>query len=302
MAEREARLQGSVRATHDYIVRPLRGRDEIRDQLSARPDYTAYAIGQLEPGLFERTEWYSAYGDTGAGLVLHSRGGLGDAMFVSGDSGAVAAVVSLYPGPRTTYLTCQPQHLDALRHRYHLSNQQPMIRMVVKAETFQPVETVETVALSGVDIRRINGLYSSEGGPSFYVPEHVDAGIYFGVVAEGRLLAAAGTHVVAPHEGVAVVGNVFTHPRYRGRGFATAVTSAVTAVLLQTCPHVVLTVDPNNAPAVRAYRRLGYIESCQLVEASASRRDVMNLAYAFRRLRASIRGRKYDGSFVKLHR
>ncbi len=302
MAEREARLQGSVRATHDYIVRPLRGRDEIRDQLSSRLDYTAYAVGQLEPGLFERTEWYSAYGDTGTGLVLHSRGGLGDAMFVSGDAGAIAAISSLYPGPRTTYLTCQPQHLDALRRRYHLSNQQPMIRMVTSPETFKPVETVQTIPLSGVDIRRINGLYSSEGGPSFYVPEHVDAGIYFGVIKEGRLLAAAGTHVVAPHEGVAVVGNVFTHPRFRGRGFATAVTSAVTEILLRTCPHVVLTVDPNNAPAVRAYRRLGYIESCQLVEASAARRDVMNLGYAVRRLRASIRGRKYDGSFVKLHR
>jgi ribosomal protein S18 acetylase RimI-like enzyme len=105
---------------------------------------------------------------------------------------------------------------------------------------------------------------------------------------------------VSRQERIAVVGNVFTHPGYRGRGFATAATSAVTEVLLEYCDHVVLTVDPNNAPAVSAYARLGYREVCQLVEASAARRDPSGLGSALRRWRAAIRGRKYDGSFVTL--
>ena len=57
---------------------------------------------------------------------------------------------------------------------------------------------------------------------------------------------------------------------------------------------VVLTVDPNNHPAVAAYERIGYREACQLVEASAARRDPVGLLAALRRFRAAIRRRSCD--------
>lgn len=302
MAEREVRWQGAFRSRYDYVVQTLRDRDQIRELLRPRVEYTAYALGQLEPGLFERTRWYRAVGDTGVGLVLHSRGGLGDATFVMGDPDAVAAILSIHPGPAHTYATCQPQHVDHLQRVYRLANKQPMIRMAVTPNEFRPCNDIPTIPLSGVDIRRINALYGSEGGPSYYIPEHIDAGVYRGVVAGGRLVAIAGTHVVSRHEGVAVVGNVFTHPAYRGHGFATAATSAVTDHLLGFCDFVVLTVDPKNTPAVHAYRRLGYREVCELVEASATRREPTGLTSILRRARAAIRGRRYHGSFVSLSR
>ncbi len=300
MAEIDFPRNRTKRARLDYVVETLSDPERIRAILRPRIEYTAYALGQLEPGLFERARWFWAKGDTGTGLVLHSRGGLGDATFMMGDSDAVRAILSIYPGTAQTYSTCQPQHLDVLRSVYRLASQQPMIRMSVTRETFQPVVKAGLVNLSGLDIRRINGLYSSEGNGSYYVPEHIDAGTYRGVVCEGRLVAIAGTHVVSPQEHVAVVGNVFTHPMYRGRGFATLVTSAVTESLLEYCNPVVLTVDPSNLPAVRAYERLGYHEVCQLVEASAARQDVSGFGAWSRRLRASIRGKRYGGAFVSL--
>lgn len=300
MAERDMRWQGVTRRQLDYVVQVLRDPDRIRELLRPRIEYTAYALGQLEPGLFDRTRWYFARGDTGTGLVLHSRGGLGDATFVTGDPDAVQAILSIRPGPAQTYATCQPQHLDALKHVFRLANQQPMIRMAVTRAAFAPVSQLPVVHLTGLDIRRVNALYGTEGGPSYYVAEHIDNGVYRGLVTEGRLVAVAGTHVVSRHEGVAVVGNVFTHPAYRGRGFATAVTGAVTETLLEFCDHVVLTVDPNNRPAVAAYERLGFAEACQLVEASAARRDPAGAAATLRRIRAAFRGRKYDGAFVSI--
>ena len=53
---------------------------------------------------------------------------------------------------------------------------------------------------------------------------------------------------------------------YRGRGFATAVTGAVTAELLRTCDQVVLNVRSDNPPALNAYRRLGYAEHVRFEE------------------------------------
>jgi ribosomal protein S18 acetylase RimI-like enzyme len=302
MAENEMRWHGVTRGRLDYVVQTLRDPLQIREILRPRVEYTAYALGQLEPSLFGRTRWHRASGDTGQALVLHSQGGLGEATFVMGDPDAVLAILSVYPGPVQTYITCQPQHLAALRSVYRIANQQPMIRMAVTAESFRPVYTSPAVILKGTDVRRINSLYSSEGGPSFYVPDHIDAGIYRGVVVDGRLAAIAGTHVVSRQEGVAVVGNVFTHPAYRGKGYATMATSAVTQVLLSFCDHVVLTVDPSNRPAVHAYQRLGYREVCQLVEATAGRRDLIGLTPHIRRLRAAMRGRRYGGLFVSRDR
>lgn len=301
MAEREVRFTGVARRRLDYVVQPLTDPVAIRSVLAPRVEYTAYALGQLEPTLFARTRWYHAKGTTGSGLVLHSRGGLGDATFVMGDPEAVLAILTIHPGTAQTYATCQPQHLEALRKVYRLATQQPMIRMGLTRDHFNPVREVHAVPLTGIDIRKINALYSSEGGPSYYVPEHIDSGVYRGVVLDGRLVAIAGTHVVSRSEGVAVIGNVFTHPGYRGRGLATNATSAVTEALLGYCDHVVLTVDPNNTPAVAAYARLGYREVCQLVEASAARRDPSGVGASLRRIRAAMRGRKYDGSLVTLH-
>jgi len=301
MAEREVRWQGVARTRLDYVVQPISDIATIRSILAPRVEYTAYALGQLEPALFPRTRWFYARGTTGTGLVLHSRGGLGDATFVLGDPDAVSAILSIHPGTAQTYATCQPQHLDVLRHYFRLANQQPMIRMGVTRESFTPVHGHHIAVLSGIDIRKVNALYGSEGGPSYYIPEHIDSGVYRGIVEEGRLVAVAGTHVVSRQEGVAVVGNVFTHPSARGKGYATATTSAVTESLLDYCDHVVLTVDPNNTPAVSAYARLGFREVCQLVEASAARRDPSGIGSSIRRVRAAIRGRKYDGSFVTLH-
>ena len=82
----------------------------------------------------------------------------------------------------------------------------------------------------------------------------------------GSLVSAAGHARDQPGRASAVVGNVLTHAQYRGRGFATAATGAVTAELLRFCDQVVLNVRSDNPPALQAYRRLGYQEHVRFEE------------------------------------
>jgi predicted GNAT family acetyltransferase len=102
----------------------------------------------------------------------------------------------------------------------------------------------------------------------------------------GRLVSAAGTHVISRSARLAVVGNVLTHADFRGRGFATAVTGAVTAELLRTCDQVVLNVRADNPPALSAYRRLGFAEHVRFEERLVHRLGSSwpDLAEPFRRL------------------
>jgi ribosomal protein S18 acetylase RimI-like enzyme len=296
-AERSATALDSAR---EFVVTPLREREQIRRILEGRRPYAAYALGQLEPGLFRMTEWWLSTSVQNQALVLHSAGGLGNATFMMGEAGALDALLALHPGPRHTFLTCEVSHLDVVQRHFLLDQRQTMIRMQATAETFRPAQGVEVRRLRGDDVREINRLYRTDGVPSFYSARQIDDSVYFGVERDGALVAVAGTHVISNASAIAVVGNVYTHPRYRNQHMAQATTSAVTEQLLKFCREVVLSVDPTNTPAVRSYERLGYSEVERLIEGAAMRRDMLGAATLLRRTVARLRGRATATEIVKL--
>ncbi|HEX5478970.1 MAG TPA: GNAT family N-acetyltransferase [Dehalococcoidia bacterium] len=290
----------AVVGENEYVVRPLRDREEIRRHLETRRAYAAYALGQLDPLMFPQSEWWTARAEGARrALVLHSRGGLGSATFAMGDSGALDAVLQLHPGPRHAFLTCEVAHLPVVLKYFELEQRQTMIRMRVTPEMFAPVHS-PVERLTGADSREINRLYRTDGVPSNYTSHQIDDSVYFGARMDGTLVSIAGTHVISSMSAIAVVGNVYTHPRYRGMHLAEATTSAVTELLLRTCREVVLSVDPTNTPAVRAYERLGYREVERLIEGAALRRDSLGLVSAARRAVARFRGRGRKAEVVRI--
>ena len=179
------------RAHVDYFVRPVTNLDELRSTLQPHRAYAAYALGQLQPQLFARSEWWLAHGAQGQALVLHSKGGLGHALFALGAIDALQAVLQLHPGPRHTFLSCQVQHLETMLRYYHLPEQQSMMRMLVDSETLQPAEG-NTRGLTGRDVHTSNRLYRSEGTPAFYSAENSDAAVHYGAYDGGSLAAGGG--------------------------------------------------------------------------------------------------------------
>ena len=122
------------------------------------------------------------------------------------------------------------------------------------------------------DLDRLNALYAGGETPGAFAPFQIEQGVFYGVELDGRLVAAAGTHLVAPSQGVAAVGNVYTDRAYRGRGLAQLCTSAVVAHCFDLgIRDVVLNVDSRNAPAIAAYRRLGFREHRAFYEAHGER-------------------------------
>lgn len=270
-----------------YLVRRVRNARELDRLLTDERPYAAYAVAQLEPGLFEESRFWMAEGPSGRALIMHSEAGMGRALVTVGDPTALDALLSLHPGPISNYLaTGAPEHMLVIERHFTVSGAVEMRRMVVDAFDFQAFEDGTSVRrLAGSDVSALNALYSTEGGPTGYTPAHIQRGVYFGAYDGRWLVAVAGTHVVAPEVGIAVVGNVFTHPAYRGGGLATRVTSAVTEELLTRhgCRSVVLTVNPMNTPAVQAYSRLGYQYDRDVVEARLQRRDALGLGAMLRR-------------------
>ena len=265
-----------------FAIRQTRDKRALHAALSEDLAYSAYALGHLEDELFHHSTYWLAESPTGSGVVLHSRA-MGQTLFVGGDPTAVDAILSLHPGPRFTYLTTSsPDHEEVIRRSHTLADGLHMTRMAVTPTSFEAVQG-SVQRLRGPDVRELNVLYASEAA-GYYSSAHIERGVYFGAYRDGRMVAAAGTHIAAPNVGVAVVGNVFTDPGYRGQGLATLVTSHVTDDLIKRgCALVALTVDPTNTPAVRAYSRLGYERGATVIEARARRRDFLGVGAWFRR-------------------
>ncbi|HTE83318.1 MAG TPA: GNAT family N-acetyltransferase, partial [Dehalococcoidia bacterium] len=296
MVEGNARSRAAEETRRSaYAIEELTDPVAIRRILETRRPYAAYALGQLDDRFFGLVRCYQSKGSTGQALLLFSSAGLGNALFAMGDAGALEALLRLHRGPHQNYATCQPEHLPIFRRYFALAQEQPMLRMAVGAGAYtppeSPPESVIVRRLRSRDVRTLNQLYNSEGAPAYYSGTHVNEGVYYGVFDRQRLVSVAGTHVISEQWSIAVVGNVFTHPSYRGLGYARLSTGAVTADLLERCRDVVLTVDPQNTPAVRAYRRLGFHEDCQLLEAAVVRKDPLGLGSWLARGVARYRGR-----------
>ena len=275
-----------------FTVERLRDPDPIRAMLDSERAYSAYALAQLDPASFPDSEWVLARGPAGRqALLVHSRGGLGAALFTIGDPAALDAALSLHPGPRFSFGTLRLEHKRTAEKYFVMTRPQIMQRMEITADDFRETPG-EPQRLTGADVGTVNRLYSMEAGPTAYREQHLDRAVYYGVFIGDELVSIAGTHAVSAAERTAVVGNVFTHPRRRGIGLATIATSAVTKDLLGFCDLVALTVEVQNTPAVRIYEKLGYRAVCNLHETPLIRKAPIGVMSFARRAVAGWRGRR----------
>jgi GNAT superfamily N-acetyltransferase len=237
-----------------------------RDRLLA-----AYAICDLDDREFARTRWGAAWsGGSIVAVVMEYSGSSPQPLFGMGREDGIVAVLRHVIRPRLAYVAALPSAIPAIQTVYRLDAGPQMVRMWVDRARFRPADDPGVERLSPSDATELNRLYQLGFG-AWLPPEAIAEGVYYGLRVHGRLVAAAGTHVVSAAARLAVVGNVLTHGDFRGRGYATAVTGAVTAELLKACDHVALNVRADNPPAISAYRHLGYAEHVRYEERLAHR-------------------------------
>lgn len=253
-------------------ARTVADRDEIAAYLRTDRRYAAYALGDLDSPNRRRLTWAMAYdlGGKPAALAMHQEGLVPQPLFVMGEPDGVRAILASVIRPRDAYFQAQERHEAALTELYQLEAPLAMLRMVVDPVSFRPFAG-PAERLGPADIDDLNRLYQL-GFRTGFPPSVLEEGIYYGVRVRGRLVSAAGTHVINAREGMGVVGNVMTHADFRGHDFAKMVTSAVTAELLNRTGEVALNVHADNVPAIAAYTRLGYVTHCHLVERLGRRR------------------------------
>lgn len=233
--------------------------------------WCGYAIADLEPPFraYSSVAVARRAAEVAACLVL--RHPAFTAIVPHGAADGLLALLTRIELPTEAHLFARDQHLAALRQRYDYPAPTRMLRMAVDAPSFRPAAG-GAERLTTNDLPALLDLYSAYPGNAFQA-DQVASGVFYGVRDGARVVAAAGTQVFSARYGIAAVGNIFTSPEARGRGLASAVTSAVIAELLRNgCRQAILNVGIANEPAIHVYTRLGFRTHCRHYEGIATLR------------------------------
>jgi GNAT superfamily N-acetyltransferase len=248
----------------------------IRARLEEDRPWTAFALADLEPPYSDHATWFVPSATPHAIGLLYRAFGT-PIVLCAGQSDEWPVVLremdaAIGDAP-DVYAVVRPHVLPVVRSLYDAIEERAMIRMLLEESHFHPAFPDGPARVGPADLDAIKRLFEDEP-PPFFLPSMLEDGIYYGIQEGNRLVALAGTHVVAREVSVAALGNIYTRPDRRGRGLATAVTSAVARDLLQMgIATVVLNVREDNHPAVRVYERLGFRGYCTYFEVPARRQQ-----------------------------
>ncbi|MFB7672551.1 GNAT family N-acetyltransferase [Kitasatospora purpeofusca] len=249
----------------------LHDRAALAERFGRDPELHLFELGDLDEPFWSHTAWYTTSAD-GPVALLYAVGdvptllGLARPAHADRLAGLLRAMRPVLPRRLLAHLT--DGGVDALAPDYRAEHRTAMLRMALTdpaalaphlggasdARPFGPVER-----LGAADLADLRALFAAGYPGNWFDERMLTTGPYVGVRdAGGRLLATAGVHVHSAARRVAVIGNVTTHPRARGRGLAAACTARLCEVLADSVDHIGLNVRADHPTAPALYRRLGF--------------------------------------------
>jgi ribosomal protein S18 acetylase RimI-like enzyme len=232
--------------------------------LARDPVWAIYALADLQPAFAEFSHWRIGRGAEGEGVVLLFTALDPPILSCMGPVDAVADALRQIELPPVLYLTVPEDHLVLLTPQNRFTDgPHHMWRMWRQGSELSPMPTLPGLTrLARSDSERIRQLYKFGGRftPDAFDPYQLDDGVFYGVVAaDGELLAVGGTHIIDRQHSAVAIGNMYTHPQHRGRGFASAVLSAIIyTVQAEGLATIALNVDRDNSVAQRIYQQHGF--------------------------------------------
>src|ERR1700686_1121640 len=129
---------------------------------------------------------------------------------------------------------------------------------LVDTSRLETLNTSEVIPLTEANLNELRTLYNVSYPGNSFDPRMLETGHFYGIRRDNTLVSVAGVHVYSPRYRVGVVGNVTTHPAYRGKGLGTMVCARLCRELLRTVGHIGLNVKADNVAAIASYKRLGF--------------------------------------------
>jgi ribosomal protein S18 acetylase RimI-like enzyme len=251
----------------------LRNREAIAEFCRRRPAVHAYSLGDLDDFFWPHTRWLGWEQDGAlAQIVLLYDEPDPPVMLalaespVSGMGRLLAAIEAELPD--AVYAHLSPGLVETLAPTL-LPTSPPIphrkLGLVDRSRLLGHGDTA--VQLGPDDLGEVLAFYERAYPGTWFEPRMLETRRYLGIREAGALVCVAGVHVWSPDWRVAALGNVATLPEARGRGLATAACAQLCLLLLDDGIDVIsLNVRADNAAAIAAYDRLGFVHAADYVE------------------------------------
>jgi ribosomal protein S18 acetylase RimI-like enzyme len=243
----------------------LHSRQEIEAFLRRDTFLHLYSIGDLDNFFWQYTTWYALSDPHQAISEI--------ALLYSGASLPVLLAISEEPGDDMGELLQSISPLLPKRFYAHLSGDRASIfaddyyiqphglhykMALIYKDRVDAIDTSTVDPLTVSDLPELKAFYRVSYPGNSFDPRMLETGYYYAIRQDGDILSVAGVHVYSQRYKVAALGNVTTHPNFRGQGLGTAVCAKLCQDLLRTIDHIGLNVKADNASAITSYRKLGF--------------------------------------------
>ena len=243
----------------------LHDKDTIETFLRGNVFLNIYSLGDLDDFFWPYTTWYALTDskDIRAIALIYTGGSLpclhalGEEDKSDSMKELLRCLVPILPCRFHAHLMLGSEEI--LKERYCLQPHGRHERMaLVDKSLLANLDTSGTIVLSVSDLDEIMSLFEEAYPGNFFEPRMLETKQYFGILKSGELVSVAGVHVYSTRYKVAALGNITTHPDYRGRGYGKVVTGQVCKSLLKEIDHIGLNVKADNISAIRCYEQLGF--------------------------------------------
>lgn len=253
----------------------LHNKDEIESFFRHNTLLHLYALGDLDDFFWQYTTWYALREDSCVTEIalLYTGGSLPTLLALTDNASRMQELLK-------TIMPLLPKRLDAhlsgdlaavFARDYHVQPYGNHTKLALTQHaSLSAIDTSQVVRLSRADLVDLETLYSISYPGNWFDPRMLETGYYYGIRANNELVSVAGIHVYSQRYRIATIGNVTTHPSFRGRQLATAACAKLCQDLLLTVDHIGLNVKSDNAGAIACYERLGFeriatYEECGLI-------------------------------------
>lgn len=243
----------------------LHEKRDIYQYLKRNVYLNLYSIGDLDDFFWPFTTWYGLVNDSQLVEValVYSGHTLPTLLALSKNPGQLQTLLEEIKDllPPTFYAHLSPTVHKIFQDTHSLTHHGEHYKMALMGEPpFPKGNGGEVVHIPPSEINAVKDLYQKSYPENWFDPRMLETGQYFGIKDEAvdEYISIAGVHVYSPTYDVAAIGNIATHPQYRGKGYATQVTAYLCESLSQKVKFIGLNVKVNNEAAIACYKKLGF--------------------------------------------
>lgn len=254
-------LSGSDETYMEYQI--IHDKKTIEKFCRRNPALHIYSIGDLDDFFWKYTTWLGLTEEnTISELVLLYQGfSIPTVLGISENTRQMKEFLNTVSGflPRRFIAHLSPGTEEALVCHYSMESHGEFHKMVLEdGSKVVNADFSGVDRLSSDDRGSILELYERSYPESWFDQRMLDTNQYFGIHENGKLVSIAGVHVYSRKHRVAALGNITTHPDWRGKGLGKKVTRVLCRSLSETTDYIGLNVKSDNIPAIRLYESLGF--------------------------------------------